>query len=105
MNEVLEMSNVAAKTRRIPQRTCIACRTTGDKRQLVRVVRTPVGRVLPDPTGKLAGRGAYLCRSPECWEIASKKRLLDRALRVTVSSADAEEISKYGQGLASGEVS
>lgn len=105
MNEVLEVANLAIRSRRTPQRTCIACRTTGDKRELVRIVRTPEGRVLLDATGKLAGRGAYLCRSVDCWGNATKKKLLDRALRVTVSSGDADEISKYGRELAGGEVS
>ena len=99
------MAKTATKTRRIPQRTCIACRTTGDKRELVRIVRTPDGRVMPDASGKAAGRGAYLCRSPECWDNASTKRLLDKALRVTVSSTDADAISNYGQKLGHGEVS
>jgi predicted RNA-binding protein YlxR (DUF448 family) len=98
------MAKIATRARRIPQRTCIACRTTGAKRELVRIVRTPEGHVLPDATGKAAGRGAYLCRDAGCWEQATKKRLLDTALRVTVSSADAEEISSYGRSLAAGEV-
>lgn len=99
------MPGLATKKRRVPQRTCVSCRTAADKRQLVRIVRTPEGRVAPDPTGKAAGRGAYLCTRPDCWEDASKKRLLDRALRVTVSSTDADEISRYGRELAGGEVS
>ena len=50
-----------SRPRHIPQRTCVACRQTGAKRQLVRVVRAPDGSVTIDPTGKRSGRGAYLC--------------------------------------------
>jgi predicted RNA-binding protein YlxR (DUF448 family) len=68
-----------------PQRTCVACRSTGDKRGLLRVVRTPDGSVEVDQTGKRAGRGAYLCSKPECWREAIKKGRLDAALKVSLS--------------------
>ncbi|NJN97822.1 MAG: YlxR family protein [Anaerolineales bacterium] len=51
-----------------PQRTCIICREVKDKRDLIRVVRTPAGQLMIDPTGKANGRGAYLCRQTGCWE-------------------------------------
>ena len=53
--------------RRQPERSCIACRTTQSKHQLIRIVRTSSGNVELDPTGKLSGRGAYLCRKTDCW--------------------------------------
>jgi predicted RNA-binding protein YlxR (DUF448 family) len=58
----------------------VACRTARDKRDLVRVVRTPDGRVILDPTGRLAGRGAYLCRDAACWTAGARRGALDRAL-------------------------
>jgi predicted RNA-binding protein YlxR (DUF448 family) len=51
-------------------------------------VRTTTGEVLCDPTGRQAGRGAYLCGEQRCFELARKKHLLDRALRVKLSEAD-----------------
>lgn len=66
----------------VPQRTCVACRSTDAKRTLVRVVRGPDGRVTVDERGKAAGRGAYLCRDPRCWETALQRRALERALRI-----------------------
>ena len=60
------------KVRKVPQRQCVACGETRSKRELVRVVRTPAGEVRVDPTGKLSGRGAYVCPDPGC---------VDRALR------------------------
>jgi predicted RNA-binding protein YlxR (DUF448 family) len=68
-----------------PQRTCVACRTVKDKRELIRVVRTPTGEIILDPTGKANGRGAYLCRNANCWDAGLQKGRLDRALKVTVS--------------------
>ena len=68
----------------IPQRTCVGCRTTSAKREFVRVVRTPQATVQVDPTGKLSGRGAYLCASRTCWEEAIKKDRLARALRTAI---------------------
>ena len=65
-----------------PQRTCIGCREVSDKRQLVRLVRTPEGRVDIDETAKRPGRGAYLCRRRACWETALQKRCLEHSLRL-----------------------
>jgi predicted RNA-binding protein YlxR (DUF448 family) len=48
----------------------------------VRVVRSPGGIVLIDPTGRMPGRGAYLCRDDACWDLAGRKRALERALKV-----------------------
>ncbi len=70
-------------TKHIPQRTCIACRTVRGKRELLRVVRTAENRVEADPTGKQAGRGAYLCRARECWEtVVSAPGRLENALKL-----------------------
>jgi predicted RNA-binding protein YlxR (DUF448 family) len=66
----------------IPIRTCVACRATGQKRGLLRVVRPPEGDVRFDAKGKLSGRGAYVCASPECIRLARKQRKLERSLKV-----------------------
>jgi predicted RNA-binding protein YlxR (DUF448 family) len=72
-------------TRRSPTRTCVACRTERDKRDLVRIVRGADGTVRMDATGKASGRGAYLCADPACWTKAAKSRAVQRALAVTSS--------------------
>jgi uncharacterized protein len=72
------------KPRHIPQRSCVACRTVQDKKDLVRLVRTPEGEIAVDPTGKRSGRGAYLCPRPDCLRIAQKRKSLDRAFKATV---------------------
>ncbi len=68
----------------IPLRTCVACRTSGDKRGLLRVVRNPEGLVEFDPTGKANGRGAYVCATEPCILQAQKQKKLDRSLKSTV---------------------
>lgn len=67
--------------RKVPMRTCVGCRTSRPKRELVRVVRTPDGDVTVDPTGKLSGRGAYVCPDVRCLERALKAKRLERALQ------------------------
>ncbi|MBO6061365.1 MAG: YlxR family protein [Clostridia bacterium] len=65
-------------------RMCVGCREMKEKRQLVRVVRSESGGALLDLTGKMNGRGAYVCPDPECLRKAVRSRALDRALEVTV---------------------
>ena len=63
--------------KKIPMRMCVACRTMRPKKELVRIVRTPEGEVLADTTGRMNGRGAYVCRDPECLKKAIKIRALE----------------------------
>lgn len=88
------------RPRRVPQRTCIACRSTEAKRGLVRVVRTPDGRVVLDPTGKANGRGAYVHESRACWDEALKKDRLGRALKVNVPAEDTETLKMHALSVA-----
>jgi uncharacterized protein len=75
---------VAGRARRVPTRSCVACRTAREKRDLDRIVRTPAGTLTLDVTGRLAGRGAYICRDAACREKALDKGVLARALEVPV---------------------
>jgi predicted RNA-binding protein YlxR (DUF448 family) len=59
-----------------------------DKRRLTRIVRTKDSGVVVDPSGKLNGRGAYLCDKIECWKIAMESQVLDRALQTEVADED-----------------
>jgi predicted RNA-binding protein YlxR (DUF448 family) len=76
--------------RRTPSRTCVACRTTRPKADLVRIVRAPTGRVTLDPTGRAPGRGAYLCRDATCFEAAGRRHALEHALGVPLPPEVAE---------------
>jgi uncharacterized protein len=74
---------VTPRPKHKPQRTCIVCRETKDKRDLIRVVHTPEGQFIIDPTGKANGRGAYLCRQASCWEKGLQNQRLAHALKAT----------------------
>lgn len=75
------------------QRTCIACGATQQKGQLLRVVRVKDGGVQFDASGRVAGRGAYVC-SPACLDTARKARKLERALRCAVTEEDYERVRR-----------
>jgi predicted RNA-binding protein YlxR (DUF448 family) len=70
--------------KKIPQRQCMGCRERKEKRQLIRVVRQPDGNVLLDFSGKVSGRGAYLCPDPACLAKARKAKSLERNLEVPI---------------------
>ena len=82
-----------ARRKHKPQRMCVACRESQDKRTLVRLVRTPDG-IFIDETGKMPGRGAYLHADPACWEIGVKKHL-QKALKATFRESDQERLLDY----------
>ena len=65
-------------------RTCAGCGSKRDKGEMLRIVRTPEGKVLPDLSGKRDGRGAYLCFETGCAERARKRKSLERTLRTAV---------------------
>jgi predicted RNA-binding protein YlxR (DUF448 family) len=67
---------------------CIVCRESNAKRQLTRVVRTADTGIQIDPTGKLNGRGAYLCDKPSCWKRAVETDVLAKALRTELTDED-----------------
>ena len=87
------------RQRHVPQRSCIACRRTDSKRALIRVVRTPQQGVQLDPTGKLAGRGAYLCQARPCWQKAFKSSALNRALKTTLTVDELTALQVYADSL------
>ncbi|MGE5390534.1 MAG: RNase P modulator RnpM [Deltaproteobacteria bacterium] len=74
------------KLRKIPQRMCVGCREMKGKRELLRVVRTPEGQIDFDPTGKKAGRGAYICPQVDCLNSAIKGKRLQKALEHDIPS-------------------
>jgi predicted RNA-binding protein YlxR (DUF448 family) len=91
-----------ARLRRIPQRSCVACGRSRPKRELIRVVRTPSGEVRVDVTGKVAGRGAYVCPEAPCIEQGVRGGRLQRALEVPVPEALIEDLSRVMPLVAAG---
>ena len=65
--------------KKIPMRMCVGCNEMKPKRELIRIVHQKDGTILPDATGKLAGRGAYICPSLACLKAARKAKRLERA--------------------------
>jgi predicted RNA-binding protein YlxR (DUF448 family) len=70
--------------KKIPQRQCMGCRERKEKRQLIRVVRKTDGTVSLDFSGKVSGRGAYICPDPACLAKAQKSKALERSLEVPI---------------------
>ena len=81
----------------IPQRSCIACRTVRPKRELIRLVYVAGGNVEIDSTGKKTGRGAYLCKSKECWENGLNTGRLEHALKAHIHKNDCNQLLKYAE--------
>ena len=73
------------KPKKIPMRMCVGCREMKEKRELIRIVRTPDGEVAIDDTGKRSGRGAYICRRPECLTRAIRQKQLERQLEIPLT--------------------
>lgn len=85
-------------SRRLPQRTCVACRQVKEKRQLVRLVRAADGSVQV-ASGREEGRGAYICRQASCWQEGLKGNRLERALRTKLSQETRERLREYGSEM------
>jgi len=83
------MKTVSSKK---PVRTCVACGRSDAKNDLVRFVRNKDGEVLCDASGRLAGRGAYLCANDACFTKAVKQGRLNRALKCQLSLEDHQRL-------------
>ncbi len=85
----------------MPMRMCVGCRVMRPKKEMLRVVRSAEGKVSIDPTGKAAGRGAYICKDIACLERAIKTRGLERAFEQKVEpelyeTLKADFMKQYG---------
>lgn len=85
------------RPKKTPQRLCSACQAFQDKKSLIRVVRTPSGDIIIDPTGKAPGRGAYVCRKAECIAKAAASKGLDRALKTQVPASVYDALKEQSQ--------
>lgn len=75
------------KTKKIPMRMCLGCNEMKNKREMIRVVKSPEGEISLDFTGKKSGRGAYICKSRECFEKARKARRFERSLSCKIDNS------------------
>ena len=88
--------------KKISQRQCMGCRERKAKKELIRVVRCTDGTVQLDFSGKLNGRGAYICPDAECLKKAQKAKSLDRSLEVPIPDEVYDRLSKEMGGNANG---
>lgn len=88
------------KKRKIPLRKCLGCNEMKPKKELIRIVRNPEGKVDIDKGGKAPGRGCYICPSISCLESAVKAKRVEKALEVPV---DVEVFNKLREQLQNNE--
>lgn len=86
------------KTRKIPMRMCVGCREMREKKALLRIVKNADGVICFDRTGKVSGRGAYVCRSRECLEKAVRQRQLERALETKIDETVYQQLMEEIDG-------
>ena len=82
------------KVKKLPQRQCVGCRTMKEKRELIRVVKSPEGEISLDFGGKKSGRGAYVCPSAECLKRARKSRALERTFETAIPEGVYDALEK-----------
>ncbi len=91
------------KPKKIPMRMCLGCNEMKPKKELIRVVKSPEGEISLDFTGKKSGRGAYICRSVECFNNARKGRRLEKAFSCKIDAgvydAMAEELGNETENI------
>ena len=82
----------------IPQRTCMGCNTKKDKKDLIRIVKNNKNEIKIDKTGKIEGRGAYICNSVQCLEKVIKSKRLERSLDIKISEEIYSNLKKIIDG-------
>jgi uncharacterized protein len=89
----------SGSARHIPERTCIACRQVKAKRDLIRIVTTKDEGIIIDTSGKKPGRGAYLCKTKECWENGLKGNRLEYVMHTKPTQQDLRRLEEYAAML------
>lgn len=82
------------RQRKIPMRQCTGCGERKEKRDLIRIIKTPEGEIIVDLTGKKNGRGAYICNSTECLRLARRRKSLERSLKTVISQEIYDKLEK-----------
>ena len=80
--------------KKIPTRKCVGCGEMRDKKEMIRVIKTPEGEICLDVTGRANGRGAYICNSAECLKKAVKNRGLEKSLKAQIPEDILEQMNK-----------
>jgi len=82
------------KNLKIPVRTCIGCKCKKPKKEMIRIIRTPDGKIEIDKTGKKSGRGAYLCDNVKCLDVAFRENSLNKSLKQDIPLPTLDELRK-----------
>ena len=80
--------------KKIPMRKCVGCGQMLEKREMIRVLKTPEDEIILDTTGRANGRGAYICNSAECLKKAVKNRGLEKSLKAQIPEDILEQMNK-----------
>ena len=86
--------------KKIPLRKCVGCGSLKEKREMIRVIKTPEDEVVLDATGRKNGRGAYICMNPECLRAARKSKGLERSLKISIPEEVYDGLEKEMSSLA-----
>ena len=86
-------------TKKVPQRQCIGCGEMKNKKEMIRILKTPEGEFTLDATGRKNGRGAYLCPSVECFRNAVKGKGLERSFKMAIPKEVYETLEKEMEQL------
>ena len=88
--------------KKIPMRRCVGCSEMKEKKELLRVLRTPEGDIILDTAGRQNGRGAYLCKNADCLKKARRSKALERSLDAAIPEEVYERLEKEMTDLAEG---
>ena len=83
----------------MPVRMCVGCQEMKNKKEMIRVIKTPEGTFMLDATGKKNGRGAYVCPSEECLQLARKNKGLERSFNQAIPAEVYESLEKEMEAL------
>ena len=86
--------------KKIPMRMCVGCRQMKEKKDMIRVLRTQEGEFCIDITGKKNGRGAYVCKNPQCLHMAVKNHGLERSFKMSIPKETAVLLEKEMERIA-----
>ena len=81
-------------------RQCVGCQEMKNKKEMIRVIKTPEGTFMLDATGKKNGRGAYVCPSEECLQLARKNKGLERSFKQAIPAEVYESLEKEMEAIA-----
>ena len=82
------------KPKKIPMRKCIGCNEMREKRELIRVVRSPENEISLDLTGKKPGKGAYICHNVDCYKAAVKAKRFEKAFSCVIPNEVYEKMQQ-----------